>query len=379
MRSASTSSLWSASTLTSTSRSSSSGGGPSANAKKAPAKEVPALPPFGSSNKAYLPPPVAPEIVAAQHSAPRYTYSPPAGSRVNSHARSRAGSQWGVRQLRDEARHLREARARHQPPACVPALSLPLLIRGALLLGKGNNIDPSNVAALEDRAMLAKEIGNLRTTRLAFLGILEHFSHDLNILSELCTVLIDLGDLDTCASLFQSASPRARPGSARTIPSIASSPRVHTIGSIAGEESTVIVRPCVVHRGYAGFEGAVDATPFGHRALRPAPVLSTCRGRAHAQCHARVPLASRALWTRADYVRIGGGVFLAKDIATLLPPHSRQPLQTTTPAVTLRIVAGSSAFTPFPAPTSLPQDGSGLKPERGAPHHIGAGAACSGS
>ncbi|KAJ7018394.1 P-loop containing nucleoside triphosphate hydrolase protein [Mycena alexandri] len=71
MRSASTSSLWSASTLTSSSRSSSSGGGssPSANAKKAPAKEVPALPQFGSSNKAYLPPPVAPEIVAAQHSA----------------------------------------------------------------------------------------------------------------------------------------------------------------------------------------------------------------------------------------------------------------------------------------------------------------------
>ncbi|KAJ7137290.1 P-loop containing nucleoside triphosphate hydrolase protein [Mycena filopes] len=75
MRSASTSSLWSASTLTSSSRSSSSGGGNGAsaspNAKKAPVKEkeVPALPQFGSSNKAYLPPPVAPEIVAAQHSA----------------------------------------------------------------------------------------------------------------------------------------------------------------------------------------------------------------------------------------------------------------------------------------------------------------------
>ncbi|KAJ7892609.1 P-loop containing nucleoside triphosphate hydrolase protein [Mycena leptocephala] len=32
-------------------------------------REMPALPQFGSSNKAYLPPPVAPEIVAAQHSA----------------------------------------------------------------------------------------------------------------------------------------------------------------------------------------------------------------------------------------------------------------------------------------------------------------------
>ncbi|KAJ6573418.1 hypothetical protein DFH09DRAFT_1151815 [Mycena vulgaris] len=65
--SASTSSLWSASTVTS-----SSSGASSPPAKKGGAagtKEVPALPQFGSSNKAYLPPPVAPEIVAAQHSA----------------------------------------------------------------------------------------------------------------------------------------------------------------------------------------------------------------------------------------------------------------------------------------------------------------------
>ncbi|KAJ7151786.1 hypothetical protein C8R43DRAFT_1067354 [Mycena crocata] len=60
---ASTSSLWSASTLTSSS--SSSGSSPAAERER----EVPALPQFGSSNKAYLPPPVAPEIVAAQHSA----------------------------------------------------------------------------------------------------------------------------------------------------------------------------------------------------------------------------------------------------------------------------------------------------------------------
>ncbi|KAJ6479420.1 P-loop containing nucleoside triphosphate hydrolase protein [Mycena vitilis] len=79
MRSASTSSLWSASTLTSSggsagsstaaSRSGSTGGSGSGGGSKEKAKEVPALPQFGSSNKAYLPPPVAPEIVAAQHSA----------------------------------------------------------------------------------------------------------------------------------------------------------------------------------------------------------------------------------------------------------------------------------------------------------------------
>ncbi|KAJ7090791.1 P-loop containing nucleoside triphosphate hydrolase protein [Mycena belliarum] len=64
---ASTSSLWSASTLTS---SSSSNSGSSAGGKrKQKEMPVPALPQFGSSNKAYLPPPVAPEIVAAQHSA----------------------------------------------------------------------------------------------------------------------------------------------------------------------------------------------------------------------------------------------------------------------------------------------------------------------
>ncbi|KAJ7140745.1 P-loop containing nucleoside triphosphate hydrolase protein [Mycena epipterygia] len=65
--SASTSSLWSASTLTSSASSSAGGGAKRPAAEKE--KEVPALPQFGSSNKAYLPPPIAPEIVAAQHSA----------------------------------------------------------------------------------------------------------------------------------------------------------------------------------------------------------------------------------------------------------------------------------------------------------------------
>ncbi|KAJ7731302.1 P-loop containing nucleoside triphosphate hydrolase protein [Mycena maculata] len=71
--SASTSSLWSASTLTSSgsgsSRSTSAGAGAGKGGKAKAAPEPLALPQFGSSNKAYLPPPVAPEIVAAQHSA----------------------------------------------------------------------------------------------------------------------------------------------------------------------------------------------------------------------------------------------------------------------------------------------------------------------
>ncbi|KAJ7805997.1 hypothetical protein B0H14DRAFT_3882550 [Mycena olivaceomarginata] len=70
---------------------------------------------------------------------------------------------------------------------------------------KGYHIDPSNVAALWDRGMLAKELGDLRTTRTAFLGILGRFPHELNILSELRTVLVDLDDFSTCTVLFQDA------------------------------------------------------------------------------------------------------------------------------------------------------------------------------
>ncbi|KAJ7511160.1 hypothetical protein B0H11DRAFT_1700558 [Mycena galericulata] len=70
---------------------------------------------------------------------------------------------------------------------------------------KTYHIDPTNVAALWDRAILAKELGDLQTTRIAFLGILTRFPHDLNILSELRTILVDLEDLETCATLFQDA------------------------------------------------------------------------------------------------------------------------------------------------------------------------------
>ncbi|KAG7095406.1 hypothetical protein E1B28_006157 [Marasmius oreades] len=67
------------------------------------------------------------------------------------------------------------------------------------------NLDPSNVDALWDRAILAKEIGELRTARHSFLAILRRISHDLTVLSELRPILIDLGDFSTCASLFQEA------------------------------------------------------------------------------------------------------------------------------------------------------------------------------
>ncbi|KAG6843906.1 hypothetical protein H0H87_011895, partial [Tephrocybe sp. NHM501043] len=67
------------------------------------------------------------------------------------------------------------------------------------------SLDPSNVDALWDRASLAKETGELKTARNAFLAILKRFPHDLTVLAELRPILIELSELSTCASLFQGA------------------------------------------------------------------------------------------------------------------------------------------------------------------------------
>ncbi|KAG6863908.1 hypothetical protein C0991_002154, partial [Blastosporella zonata] len=67
------------------------------------------------------------------------------------------------------------------------------------------SLDPTNVDALWDRASLAKETGDMKTARNAFLAILKRFSHDLTVLAELRTILIELSELSTCATLFQQA------------------------------------------------------------------------------------------------------------------------------------------------------------------------------
>ncbi|KDR78033.1 hypothetical protein GALMADRAFT_245006 [Galerina marginata CBS 339.88] len=67
------------------------------------------------------------------------------------------------------------------------------------------SLDPTNVDALWDRASLAKEIGDFRIARHAFLAILKRFPHDLTVLRELHTILVELSDLSTCASLLQGA------------------------------------------------------------------------------------------------------------------------------------------------------------------------------
>ncbi|KAK0189733.1 hypothetical protein F5146DRAFT_1103820 [Armillaria mellea] len=67
------------------------------------------------------------------------------------------------------------------------------------------SLDPSNIEALWDRATLAKDTGDLRTARIAYKAILKRFPHDLTVLAELRTILIELSDLTTCTSLFQQA------------------------------------------------------------------------------------------------------------------------------------------------------------------------------
>ncbi|KIK67134.1 hypothetical protein GYMLUDRAFT_37174 [Collybiopsis luxurians FD-317 M1] len=67
------------------------------------------------------------------------------------------------------------------------------------------SLDPSNVDALWDRAALAREIGDLRIARQAFLSILKRFPHDLTVLSEIRPILVEMSDFTTCSTLFQNA------------------------------------------------------------------------------------------------------------------------------------------------------------------------------
>ncbi|KAJ7211351.1 hypothetical protein GGX14DRAFT_624389 [Mycena pura] len=71
--------------------------------------------------------------------------------------------------------------------------------------GKLTSLDPSNVNAQWDRALLARDMGDLRTTRSAFLAILKRFPHDLAVLSELRSILVEVSDLETCTTLFKAA------------------------------------------------------------------------------------------------------------------------------------------------------------------------------
>ena len=70
---------------------------------------------------------------------------------------------------------------------------------------KVHRLDPANVDALWDRASLAREIGELRTAKNAYIAILKRFPHDFVVLRELHTTLVELGELSPCAALLQAA------------------------------------------------------------------------------------------------------------------------------------------------------------------------------
>jgi general transcription factor 3C polypeptide 3 (transcription factor C subunit 4) len=84
------------------------------------------------------------------------------------------------------------------------------------------SLDPTNVHALWERALLAKNIGEHKTVgvvlavrsllfnmleqaRSAFYAILKRVPHDLNVLRELHTILVELSELTDCVELFQQA------------------------------------------------------------------------------------------------------------------------------------------------------------------------------
>ncbi|TDL19819.1 TPR-like protein [Rickenella mellea] len=71
--------------------------------------------------------------------------------------------------------------------------------------GKVVSLDPSNANALWERASLAKENGDLKMARLAYLGILKRYPHDISVLNEIRHILVELSDLDLCATIFRRA------------------------------------------------------------------------------------------------------------------------------------------------------------------------------
>ncbi|KAJ7039909.1 hypothetical protein C8F04DRAFT_1085304 [Mycena alexandri] len=88
---------------------------------------------------------------------------------------------------------------------------------------KASHLEPHNYDIQWGRAFLAREVGDLHTVRAficdrstgtsrssnqarqALLALLQGRPHDLTVLSELRTILIELPDLDICTTLFEGA------------------------------------------------------------------------------------------------------------------------------------------------------------------------------
>ncbi|KZT05046.1 TPR-like protein [Laetiporus sulphureus 93-53] len=83
------------------------------------------------------------------------------------------------------------------------SLELGLNQQALYCYGKAYRLDATAVDVLWDRAMLAKEVGELKIARDTFLMILKRYPHDLTVLDEIRPILIELSDLERCASLFE--------------------------------------------------------------------------------------------------------------------------------------------------------------------------------
>lgn len=82
---------------------------------------------------------------------------------------------------------------------------LGLLDQALVCLTRSTKLDPENLVALWDRAALAQELENLQAARSAYLALLERVPHDTGVLAELKHILIEFGELQLCADLYQKA------------------------------------------------------------------------------------------------------------------------------------------------------------------------------
>ncbi|KAJ7055549.1 hypothetical protein C8F01DRAFT_994021 [Mycena amicta] len=137
---------------------------------------------------------------------------------------------------------------------------------------KGYQVDPTNVAALWDCAMLAQSVDDIRTTRFAFLGILARFPHDLYILSLLRPVLIALSDLQTCANLYNAAFEHHRmlypsgAGPCTTTTTADNKPSEHIPGGGFGQMEVLVLAD--LYNALAEHERAVEVVRRGMRWLQ---------------------------------------------------------------------------------------------------------------
>ena len=137
--------------------------------------------------------------------------------------------------------------------------------------GKVVGLDPANVNALWERASLGQEIGDLKKVRgpafpysspvahiflqarHAYLGILKRYLHDLNVLSELRHILVELSDLRLCTTLFQ-----------RAFTHYTSAPPPPNGGGFGAMEIFVLAD---LYNSLGEHNRAIDVTRAGHRWL----------------------------------------------------------------------------------------------------------------